>query len=74
MPALAVSALDVLLVIGLGAAGFLVVALVSAGVLAMLQMILPSSDAGAEEADRVNASDPAIDAADPAPVDAEADA
>jgi hypothetical protein len=49
---LAVSALDVLMVVGLSAAGFIVVALVCAGVLAMLQLILPSADSGAAEIDR----------------------
>jgi hypothetical protein len=52
MPPLAVSIVDVLEVVGFGAAGFLVVALVCAGVLAMLQVILPSTDSGAVEADR----------------------
>ena len=64
MHQLAVSPVDVLLVVGLGTAGFLVVALVCAGVLAMLQMILPSSDAGAD----------AVDAAAATGVDAEGDA
>ncbi len=40
--------------LGLGAAGFIVVALVCAGVLALLQLILPSADAGAEAADRLH--------------------
>ena len=52
MPPLAVSIVDVLEVVGFGAAGFLVVALACAGVLAMLQVILPSTDSGAVEADR----------------------
>jgi hypothetical protein len=56
MPALAFSALDVLLVVGLGAAGFLVVALVCAGVLAMLQLILPAADSGAADVDRRQAA------------------
>ena len=79
MPALAVSPVDVLLVIGLGAAGFLVVALVCAGVLAMLQLILPSNDAGAAAIDRLDQPD-GVDqggesgAGGPAPVDAEVDA
>jgi hypothetical protein len=52
VPVIALSALDVLLGIGLAAAGFLVVALVCVGVLAMLQVVLPSTDAGAAEIDR----------------------
>ena len=56
MHQLAVSAVDVLLVVGLGTAGFLVVALVCAGVLAMLQVILPSSDAGAAAVDAAAAA------------------
>jgi hypothetical protein len=74
MPEIAVSALDVLLGIGLAAAGFLVVALVCAGVLAMLQLVLPSADAGAAEIDRLHP--PAADdqeAADRAPLDTEVD-
>ncbi|MGH7723335.1 MAG: hypothetical protein ACRENL_11000 [Candidatus Dormibacteria bacterium] len=54
MPALALSAVDVLLGIGLAAAGFLVVALVCAAVLAVLQVVLPSADAGAAEVDRLH--------------------
>jgi hypothetical protein len=53
MPPLAFSAVDLLLVLGLGAAGFLVVALVCAIVLAVLQVVLPSTDAGAAEIDRL---------------------
>ena len=74
MPAIAVSPLDVLLGIGLAAAGFLVVALVCAGVLAMLQVVLPSADAGAAEIDRLHP--PAGDdrkAEDRAPLDTEVD-
>ena len=54
VPTLAVTPLDVLLVVGLGAAGFLVVVLVCAGVLAMLQVVLPSADSGAAEVERRN--------------------
>jgi hypothetical protein len=54
MPQLAVSVVDVLKVLGLGAAGFLVVALVCAVVLVALQLVLPSTDAGAAEIDRLN--------------------
>jgi hypothetical protein len=54
MPAIALSALDVMLGIGLAAAGFVVVALVCAAVLAMLQLVLPSADAGAAEIDRLH--------------------
>lgn len=50
MPALAFSPLDVLVVLGLGLAGFLVVALVCALVLALLQVVLPRTDSGAEAA------------------------
>jgi hypothetical protein len=51
VPLVAVSIVDALLVLGLGAAGFLVVALVCAAVLAMLQLVLPSADSGAKEID-----------------------
>ena len=54
MPVLALSGLDVLLVIGLGAVGFAVVALVCAAILAMLHLILPAADSGAEELDRLD--------------------
>jgi hypothetical protein len=54
VPPLAFSPLDLLLVLGLGAAGFLVVALVCAIVLAVLQVVLPSTDAGAAEIDRLD--------------------
>lgn len=74
MPVLAASALDVLLGIGLAAAGFLVVALVCAAVLAMLQLVLPSDDAGAAEIDRRHAAEPEEESADSAPVDTEANA
>lgn len=74
MPALAVSALDVLLFLGLGAAGFIVVALVCAGVLALLQMILPSTDAGAVAADRLHPPEEPASETDLPQVDAEVDA
>jgi hypothetical protein len=74
VPGLAVSAIDVLLFLGLGAAGFLVVALVCAGVLALLQLILPSSDAGAEAADRLHPPEEAASATDQPELDAEVDA
>ena len=54
MPVLAFSPLEVLLGIGLAAAGFLVVALVCAVVLAVLQVVLPSTDSGADDLDRLN--------------------
>ncbi len=74
MPGLAVSAIDVLLIVGLGAVGFVVVALVCGGVLAMLQLILPSTDAGAAAADRLHPPGGSSSGADPPPVDAEVDA
>jgi hypothetical protein len=74
VPGLAVSAVDVLLFFGLGAAGFIVVALVCAGVLAMLQVVLPSTDAGATAADRLHPSEGAVGGLEPEPVDVEADA
>jgi hypothetical protein len=69
-----VSAIDILLVVGLGAAGFLVVALVCAGVLAMLHLILPSTDAGAAAVDHLNPAGDGDPDGDPAPVDMEVDA
>jgi predicted cation transporter len=73
VPALGLSPLDVLVVLGFGAAGFVVVALVCAAVLAMLQLVLPSQDAGAVQADRLAAA--AAEATDePDGLDAEADA
>jgi hypothetical protein len=54
VPVLAFSALDALLTLGLAAAGFIVVALVCAAVLAVLQLVLPSTDSGAAEIDRLN--------------------
>ncbi len=55
MPVVAFSALDALLTLGLAAAGFMVVALVCAAVLAVLQLVLPSTDSGAVEVDGLNA-------------------
>ncbi len=57
MPALAFSALDALLTVVLAAAGFLVVALVCAAVLAVLHVVLPSTDSGAAEIDRLRPPD-----------------
>ena len=74
MPALAVWALDVLVVLGLGTAGFLFVGVVCAGVLAMLQLNLPSTDAGAAAADRPAPADEVGADADQPPVDAGVDA
>ena len=74
MPPIAVSALDVLLVIGLGAAGFLVVALVCAGVLGMIHLILPSTDAGAEPPAQEGEAADAATGSDPTPVDVEGNA
>lgn len=74
MHSLAFSIVDVFLVVGLGAAGFLVVALVCAGVLAMLQLILPSTDSGAAAVDHLHPPEDVADNADPSPVDAEVDA
>lgn len=75
MPLVALSPVDVVLFVVLGAAGFLVVILVCAGVLAMLQLILPSADAGAAAIDGP-ADSPAADQQPPAPteLDAEGDA
>jgi hypothetical protein len=74
VPSLAFSVVDGLLILGLGAAGFLVVALVCAGVLAMLQLILPSTDAGAAAADRLHPPEELVAEDDQPPVDAEVDA
>lgn len=74
MPSLAVSPTDVLLVVGLGAAGFVVVTLVCVGVLAMLQLVLPSTDAGAAELDRTDPPPDAEQRGDRARLDAEGDA
>lgn len=71
---LAVSITDVLLVVGLGAAGFVVVVLVCTAVLALLQFILPATDAGAEEVERAQADAPAGGTVAPAQVDTEGDA
>jgi hypothetical protein len=57
VPVLAFSALDALLDVGLAVAGFLVVALVCAAVLAALQVVLPSADSGAAEIDRLRPPD-----------------
>lgn len=54
VPMLALSVFDVLIGIGLAVAGFVVVALVCVAVLAMIQLILPSTDAGAAEIDRLH--------------------
>jgi hypothetical protein len=51
VPVLAFSALDALLGIGLAIAGFIIVALVCAVVLAALHVVLPSTDSGAAELD-----------------------
>ncbi len=56
MPVLALSALDILIGAGLAVAGFVVVALVCAAVLAALQVVLPSTDSGAAEIDRADAA------------------
>ncbi len=69
MPLIAFSVFDVLLVLGLGAAGFLVVAVVCVAVLAMLQLVLPAADTGAAELDRLAAAEeggvaPTTDAGD----------
>jgi hypothetical protein len=76
VPVLALSVVDVLVGIGLAAAGFLVVALVCAAVLAMLQVVLPSVDAGAAEIDRLHPPDSELGAevGDAAPIDTEVDA
>jgi hypothetical protein len=54
MPVLALSAVDVLIGLGLAVAGFIVVALVCAAVLAVLQVVLPSTDSGADDVDRLH--------------------
>lgn len=51
---LALSVFDVLIGLGFAIAGFVVVALVCVAVLAMIQLILPSTDAGAAEIDRLH--------------------
>lgn len=56
MELIAVSVPDVLLVIGLGAAGFVIVALVCAAVLAMLHLVLPATDSGAAGIDEASAA------------------
>lgn len=75
MPVLGVSVVDVLIFVALGTAGFLVVALVCAAVLAVLQLVLPSTDSGAAEADRLAAAaDEEADPGEPSGLDSEADA
>ncbi len=75
MPVLAFSALDALLAVGLAAAGFIVVALVCAAVLAALQVVLPSTDSGAAEVDRLRPAEGEVaHDADAAELDSEADA
>jgi hypothetical protein len=54
VPVLAFSALDALLALGFAAAGFILVALVCAAVLAVLQLVLPTTDSGAAELDRLD--------------------
>ncbi len=54
VPLVALSVVELLQGIGLAVAGFVVVALVCAGILAVLHVVLPSTDAGAEAVDRVN--------------------
>ena len=60
MPVLAFSAVDALVGLGLAVAGFIVVALVCAAVLAVLQVVLPSTDSGADDVDRLH-QPPAVD-------------
>ena len=67
MPVLALSVVDVLLFLGLGLAGFVVVALVCAAVLAMLHAVLPSTDAGAAEVDAAEAQAGGDPGSEPAP-------
>jgi hypothetical protein len=76
VPVIAFSALDALLAVVLAAAGFLVVALVCAAILAVLQVVLPSTDSGAAEIDRLRppGDQPEAGADDGAPVDTEANA
>jgi hypothetical protein len=50
----ALSVVELLQGIGLAVVGFVVVVLVCAGILAVLHVVLPSTDAGAEAVDRVN--------------------
>lgn len=56
---------DALQVVGLGLAGFVVVVVVCVVILALLQLILPATDSGADAADRAAATD--ADAIEPAP-------
>jgi hypothetical protein len=75
VPPLAFSPLDVLLGVGLAVAGFIVVALVCAAVLAMLHLVLPSTDSEAEAIDRLNPPvEDARPAEQPAQVDSETNA
>jgi hypothetical protein len=75
MPVLAFSALDALLDVGLAVAGFIVVAMVCAAVLAALQVVLPSTDSGAAEADRLRPpEEEGGQGADAARLDSEVDA
>jgi len=70
VPVLAFSALDALLVVILAAAGFVVVALVCATILAVLHVVLPSTDSGADEIDRLHPPEEEVAApADPARLD-----
>jgi hypothetical protein len=75
VPVIAFSALDALLDVGLAVAGFIVVALVCAAVLAALQVVLPSTDSGAVELDRLRPSEAeGTEEADAAELDTEANA
>ncbi len=59
MAVLAVSIVDALVFIGLGAVGFAVVVLVCAAILALLHLVLPATDSGADEIDRLHPPDDA---------------
>ncbi len=75
MPPLAFSPLDVVIGLGLAIAGFVVVALVCVAVLAALQVVLPSTDSGAAEIDRLHPPGADEDrTADPAGLDSEVNA
>ncbi|MDQ6848270.1 MAG: hypothetical protein M3019_11945 [Candidatus Dormibacteraeota bacterium] len=69
MPVLAFSALDALLVVILAAGGFVAVTLVCAAILAVLHLVLPSTDSGADEIDRLHPPEEGALPADPAPLD-----
>ncbi len=71
---LGVSVVDALLVVGLGAAGFVVVALVCVAVLAMLHLVLPAVDSGAAELDDQAASAAGTTDPEPQRPDGEVDA